>query len=180
MEVLRVQSKKQQKSTTTGTGSSNKTSTSTTGSEKPRRHETNNFNKKSSTTNTHGKESKAGGGGRKGNRVAPTPDPTMKRIPPRLVPLVETQLKELRQKEKKDLNQVPVKNEKLSTGNSNLTTVKHGDNNGNLYYPDLGDGNLADEDEVVPEITVSLWQVGGHPDLIPILHHFVTGEVNMN
>ena len=35
------------------------------------------------------------------------------------------------------------------------------------------------EDEGPSEITISFWELGGHPDLIPVLHPFITGEVNL-
>lgn len=31
--------------------------------------------------------------------------------------------------------------------------------------------------EVPNEITISFWELGGHPDLIPVLHPFISGEV---
>jgi hypothetical protein len=34
------------------------------------------------------------------------------------------------------------------------------------------------DDNGPSEITISFWELGGHPDLIPVLHPFITGEVS--
>ena len=34
------------------------------------------------------------------------------------------------------------------------------------------------EDDGPTEITISFWELGGHPDLIPVLHPFITGDVS--
>ncbi len=36
----------------------------------------------------------------------------------------------------------------------------------------------AFDDDGPNEITISFWELGGHPDLIPVLHPFITGDVN--
>ena len=76
----------------------------------------------------------------------------MKSIPPKLIPLVENHLKEL----KKRGNQISKKPEPEKR------------------VPDFVDADGAQD------ITVSFWELGGHPDLIPVLHPFITGEVNLN
>ena len=76
----------------------------------------------------------------------------MKMIPPRLIPLVENHLKDLR-KRNGQFSKKPEPEKK---------------------FPEF---DPVFDDDGPSEITVSFWELGGHPDLIPVLHPFITGEV---